>query len=83
MGKTTQQDVHPDMQQLLESFDDIFQESKQLPPTKEVDHHIQFFSKKEPSLSMWDLTGIPIFKKLKLKKKNSWHVEIGAYKIKH
>lgn len=77
LGKTTQQDVHPDMQQLLESFDDIFQGPKQLPQTREVNHHIQFFSKKEPSLSMWDSIGMPIFKKLKLKKKIHVMLKLG------
>lgn len=35
-----QQDAHPNMQCLLESFVDIFAEPKQLPLPREIDHHI-------------------------------------------
>ena len=29
-----------DLQQLLHEFEDIFQESRKLPPIREIDHHI-------------------------------------------
>uniref|UniRef100_A0A6N2MMB5 Integrase catalytic domain-containing protein n=1 Tax=Salix viminalis TaxID=40686 RepID=A0A6N2MMB5_SALVM len=32
--------LQPDMQQLLSEFDDVFQEPTQLPPLREIDHHI-------------------------------------------
>jgi hypothetical protein len=36
----TSQSVNPEIKQLLEEFEDLFQEPTQLPPTREVDHHI-------------------------------------------
>ena len=32
------QSFHLDMQKLLETFEDLFQEPQQLPPIREVDH---------------------------------------------
>ena len=36
----TKQDIHPDMQQLIQVFEEIFQEPNQLPPAREIDHRI-------------------------------------------
>ena len=35
-----EQNVNPELKQVLEDFADLFQEPTQLPPTREVDHHI-------------------------------------------
>ncbi|KAL4278328.1 hypothetical protein GQ457_03G010840 [Hibiscus cannabinus] len=40
--------VHPDMKQLLEQFGDVFQEPKQLPPTRDIAHHINLKEGIEP-----------------------------------
>jgi hypothetical protein len=36
----TLQNVNPEIKQLLEEFEELFQEPTQLPPTRGVDHHI-------------------------------------------
>ena len=36
----TSQNVNPKIKHLLAEFEDLFQEPTQLPPTREVDHHI-------------------------------------------
>ena len=38
--ETLPQGIHPDMQFLLQTFEDIYQEPKQLPPEREIDHRI-------------------------------------------
>ena len=42
------QGIQPEMQQLLQEFDDIYQEPKQLPPQREIDHHINLKEGSEP-----------------------------------
>lgn len=42
------QGCHSDMQQLLETFEDLFQEPQQLPPIREVDHEIPLKEATEP-----------------------------------
>lgn len=44
----TSLEIHPDMKQLLEKFSDLFQEPTQLPPTREIDHHINLKEGTEP-----------------------------------
>ncbi|XP_020241395.1 uncharacterized protein LOC109819859 [Asparagus officinalis] len=45
---STSLSVEPEMSQLLQKFDDVFQEPTQLPPTREVDHHINLKEGTEP-----------------------------------
>ncbi|KAL4341599.1 hypothetical protein GQ457_08G014550 [Hibiscus cannabinus] len=40
--------VHPKMKQLLQQFEDLFQETKQLPPTRDITHHINLKECIEP-----------------------------------
>ncbi|XP_077228593.1 uncharacterized protein LOC143861575 [Tasmannia lanceolata] len=40
--------VHEDLAKLLEDYDDIFQESKGLPPHRSHDHHIPLMSGAQP-----------------------------------
>jgi len=42
------QSTQPDMQQLLQEFEDIYQEPKQLPPQREIAHHINLKEGTEP-----------------------------------
>jgi len=53
------------MQHLIKAFEDIFQESKQLPPTREIDHCITLNEGTKPINVRPYMS---IFKKLKLKK---------------
>jgi hypothetical protein len=47
-GEETPQMNRPDMQQLLQEFADIHQEPQQLPPQREIDHHINLKEGTEP-----------------------------------
>ena len=42
------QGIQPEMQQLLQEFEDIYQEPKQLPSEREIDHHINLKKGTEP-----------------------------------
>ena len=42
------QGIQPEMQQLLQEFEDIYQEPKQLPSEREIDHHINLKEGTEP-----------------------------------
>ena len=46
------QGIQPKMQQLLQEFEDIYQEPKQLPPEREIDHHINLKEGTEP-INVW------------------------------
>ena len=45
---TTSKVIEPDIKQLLEEFEDLFQEPNHLPPTREIDHRIILKEGTEP-----------------------------------
>jgi hypothetical protein len=57
------QSTQSDMQQLLQEFKDIYQEPKQLPPQREIAHHINLKEGTEP-INVRPYR-YPTFKKLK------------------
>ena len=48
LATATSKRVDPDIKHLLEKFKDLFQEPTQLPPTREIDHHIILKEGTEP-----------------------------------
>ena len=48
VADSTPSNVEPKMRQSLQKFDDVFQGPTQLPPTREVDHHINLKEGIEP-----------------------------------